>query len=147
MRRLFTVHIETPAGARFSHHNSEEEMRAGLVEYYNEVHADGSPIAVDTDLGEVIEAIEEVENVSWEESWVPDTLKLFFIGFPDDGRGSDLDAIVEAANAGEAQRLWAAQWEHDLTDPEAQQPRIWEIKPTGSAGVLGWNTKQLNRII
>lgn len=74
-------------------------------------------------------------------------MKLFFIGFPDDGRGDDLDAIVEAENAADAQRLWAEQWEHYLTEPDAQQPRIWEIKPTGAAQVLGWGTNQLTRII
>lgn len=74
-------------------------------------------------------------------------LKLFFIEFPDDGRGGNLDAIVEAESPAAAQLLWAEQWEHDLTDAALQQPRIWEINPTGRAGVLGWNTNQLRRII
>lgn len=72
--------------------------------------------------------------------------KLFMLAFEDDN-GEPLDAIVEAETAAQAQQLWAAQWERDLTDPDIPQPRIWQINPTGSACVLQWNTMQLNRII
>lgn len=74
-------------------------------------------------------------------------MRLFFIGYPDDGRCGDMDAIVEADSPAEAQKLWADQWEHDLTDANQQQPRIWEINPSGKAGVLGWGSNQLWRII
>lgn len=74
-------------------------------------------------------------------------LKLFFVAC-DDEMGENFDAVVQAENAADAQRMWAEQWEWDITDPDRPKPRIWEINPPkGQAGVLGWNTMQLNRLI
>jgi len=75
MRKTHVVHIATSAGARFSMHDTEEEMRTGLIEYYNEVHAvsfdSGELDPENTTLEEAIDAIEEIENVSRECIWQP----------------------------------------------------------------------------
>jgi len=75
MRKIHVVHIATPAGARFSMHDTEEGMRTSLIEYYNEVHAkesdEGELDPDNTTLEEAIDAIEEIENVSRECIWQP----------------------------------------------------------------------------
>jgi hypothetical protein len=145
---MIVEHIRTSAGPRFSTYERDEDRRVQLIQYYNEVHADedNPELADDATLEEVVDAIEEFEDIDTEEIWEAPKLGLFMVQC-DDENGENLDAIVEANNAAEAQQLWAAQWERDLTDPDINQPRIWQINPTGKPGVLGWNTMQLNRII
>jgi hypothetical protein len=91
-RRQFTVHIATPAGARFSIHDSKEDMRTSLIEYYNEVHAGNLtyPIPDDYDLADVIDEIEEFENVSWEEVWLPPQ-KVWVLVEDDAAGGTSVD--------------------------------------------------------
>lgn len=71
MASRITCHIATAAGARFSEHKDQEDLRTSLIEYFNEVHADctSDELHEDATLEEVIDAIEEIEDVSWEEIW------------------------------------------------------------------------------
>ena len=65
---MIVCHIRTSNGARFSIHRNEEELRVELIDYYNECLAEGNfQLADDTDLEEAQDAIEEMEDVSWEE--------------------------------------------------------------------------------
>lgn len=71
--KLIVEHIRTPAGARFSVYKNDEDRRVQLIQYFNEVHADGAADELDeegTSLDDVLEAIEECEDVSCEEIWV-----------------------------------------------------------------------------
>ena len=63
-------HIRTSNGARFSVHADEDELRDELVEYWNEVHAQGEyeELADDCELQNAIDQVEEREDVSWEET-------------------------------------------------------------------------------
>lgn len=72
-RKQYTVHIASAAGSRFSTHDSEEEMRTSLIEYWNEVLSDdeSEELNEDASLEEAIEKIEEMESVSWECIWLP----------------------------------------------------------------------------
>lgn len=68
---IVVCHIRTSAGARFSIHKDLEELRQELIEYTNEVLAEsclGYEVSRDATLEQVIEAIEEVEDVSYEET-------------------------------------------------------------------------------
>lgn len=70
--RLWVEHIRTSAGPRFATYTSEEDRRVQLIQYFNEVHADGPDDEIaDASLEEVVEAIEEFEDVSCEEIWIP----------------------------------------------------------------------------
>lgn len=73
MKKQFTLHISTAAGARFSHHDSEDDLRRELIEYWNEVHADDydDTLSQDATLEEAKERVEEVEDVSIDEVWLP----------------------------------------------------------------------------
>jgi nucleoid-associated protein YgaU len=65
---MIVCHIRTSAGARFSVHEDEESLRVELIDYFNECLAEGNfQLADDTDLDDAIEAIEESEDVSWED--------------------------------------------------------------------------------
>lgn len=66
-------HIRTSSGPRFSIYLNEEDRRRELIDYYNEVHCDATDerLPDDAELSEVVEAIEEYEDVSAEESWAP----------------------------------------------------------------------------
>ena len=72
-------------------------------------------------------------------------MNLFFVSYPDDGRGADLDAFVEAETAEEARSLWAEQWEMDIDDTPGL--RIYRITPTGKAGILDWHSPQLDHVL
>lgn len=70
MRQSIVIsHIATDKGARFSINRDEEEFRREMIQYYNEVHSkdDNRTLDDDTSLDDVTEAIEEHENLSWEE--------------------------------------------------------------------------------
>ena len=72
IKKLIVCHISTAAGARFSIHESEDELRTSLIEYNNETLNDGedeSQLEDFASLEEAIEMIEDCENVSWEELW------------------------------------------------------------------------------
>lgn len=69
-KSLIVCHIRTSAGARFSIHANEEELRVELIDYYNECLADGDTLEEDTDLETAQDAVEESEDVSWEEIWI-----------------------------------------------------------------------------
>jgi hypothetical protein len=62
-------HIRTSSGARFAIYNNDEDRRQQLIQYWNEVHADGELDEFDDDaeLCDVEEAIEDFEDVSTEE--------------------------------------------------------------------------------
>ncbi len=66
---LILEHIRTSAGARFSTYTSDEDRRVQLIQYFNEVHADGDDDALkdDAELEYVVEQIEDYEDVSVEE--------------------------------------------------------------------------------
>jgi hypothetical protein len=67
-KSIIVCHIRTSAGARFSIHEDEESLRVELIDYYNECLAEGDfELADDTELQEAQDAIEESEDVSWEE--------------------------------------------------------------------------------
>lgn len=105
MNKKFTVHISTPAGPRFSYHDSEEEMRQEFIEYWNEVHADGEDdmLDPDTELEEAQEKIQELEDVSVEEVWE----RFFADGTPDDGtRNPMLVSTEERDTILAALRYW-----------------------------------------
>ena len=68
-RTLIVCHIKTSDGPRFSIHPTEENLRVELIEYFNEVHADGADVpelAEDCTLDAVIDAIDEIETLSRE---------------------------------------------------------------------------------
>jgi hypothetical protein len=71
-KSIIVCHIRTSAGARFSTHENEESLRVELIDYYNECLAEGDfELADDTELQEAQDAIEESEDVSWEEVLLP----------------------------------------------------------------------------
>lgn len=101
MRKQFTTHIATPAGPRFSTHGSEEEMRQSLIEYYNEVHApesDEGDLPEDADLQTVKDAIEEIEDVSWEETLLPPQ-KVWVLVVDDHSGGTSIDLHTSRRDA------------------------------------------------
>lgn len=84
---IINEHIRTSSGPRFAIYNSEEERRVALIEYYNEVHCDSTAerLPDDTDLEDVVDAIEEFEDVSAEEDYV--TVPPFWVLVTDDDQG------------------------------------------------------------
>jgi len=94
MARRYTTHIETPSGPRFSTHDSEEEMRQSLIEYYNEVHApdytEKGELPSDAPLEEVVDAIEAFENLSIDETWIPSQEVWVLVMDTDNGTSIDI---------------------------------------------------------
>jgi hypothetical protein len=69
---LTLEHIRTSAGPRFDWYADDEQRRQALIQYFNEVHAEGPMDEIaDASLDEVVEAIEEFEDVSTEEMSIP----------------------------------------------------------------------------
>lgn len=75
---MIICHIRTSAGARFSVHTDLEDLRRELVEYWNEVRADGDGDELDDDasLDDALDLIEEFEDVSYEEVEAPDFYRV-----------------------------------------------------------------------
>lgn len=74
-KSIIVCHIATSAGARFSVHADEDDLRKSLIEYNNDTLNEGEDddqVDEDCSLSEVIETIEERETVSWEEIYMPD---------------------------------------------------------------------------
>src|SRR3546814_15899101 len=73
-KSIIVCHIAAASGARFSVHPSEEEFRQSLLEYHNDTLCDDDDEKLHDDavVSEVIDAIEESENVSWELIRLPD---------------------------------------------------------------------------
>jgi hypothetical protein len=102
LRKRYTTHIETSSGARFSTHETEEDMRKSLIEYYNEVHAyDGSGTDTLPDcmsLEEVVDEIEEIENLSIEETWLPSE-KVWVLVVDDHSTGTSVELFKSPREA------------------------------------------------
>lgn len=85
--KIIVEHIRTSAGARFATYTSDEDRRVQLIQYYNEVHAGPGvdEFADDADLSEVVDAIEDIEDVSSEEIWLnlPDPIEIVASVFKD----------------------------------------------------------------
>src|SRR3546814_14827892 len=73
-KSIIVCHNAAASGARFSVHPSEEEFRQSLLEYHNDTLCDDDDEKLHDDavVSEVIDAIEESENVSWELIRLPD---------------------------------------------------------------------------
>lgn len=76
----------------------------------------------------------------------PAPLSIFYIQECDGGvQGEDLDMFVEASSADEAITLWAEEWEKDLNEGE-YPARVYRLRQSGKAGVLGWDSENVERI-
>lgn len=71
---MIICHIRTSAGARFSVHEDEDDLRDELVEYANEVH--NMKLDDDASLDDALDLIEEFEDVSYEEVEAPDFYRV-----------------------------------------------------------------------
>lgn len=131
MKKRITLHISTPAGPRLSYHDSEDDMRRELIAYWNEVHSEAKwdDLSEGATLNEAQERVEEVEDVSFEEVWLPpQTVWVLVVDNHSTGTSIDfhaseqeaLDSVadtyevnIEGLNASEAREKISAVMEHE----------------------------------